>query len=213
MLETQTLPFPRTCSGTRLIGSGMIQTTRLSLRLMSEAFLQACLEKRVGDAEALLGASLSPTWFEEMGFLALRVEQLRLDPEYRIWGPRAVVLEAEQASFGRVIGHIGFHDRPNQDMRDFVLDGVEFGYTIDPAFHRQGFAFEASLGLIRWAALEQGITRLIVSVSPDNTASLGLAAKLGFAKIGEHIDSEDGLEEVFELTGAALSRWLAAPES
>jgi [ribosomal protein S5]-alanine N-acetyltransferase len=187
----------------------MIRTERLSLRLMSEAFLQACLEKRVIDAEGMLGASLSPVWFEEMGFLALRVEQLRQDPDYQIWGPRAVVLEAEPESSRRVIGHIGFHDRPNQDMRDFVPDGVEFGYTIDPVFRRQGFAFEASLGLIRWAALEQGITRLIVSISPNNVASQRLAAKLGFAKIGQHIDAEDGLEEVFELTGAALSRWLA----
>jgi [ribosomal protein S5]-alanine N-acetyltransferase len=183
----------------------MISTTRLSLRLMSEPFMRACLEKRVTDAETLLEASLSPAWFEEMGFLAMRVEQLRQDPEYTIWGPRAVVLESEQ----RVIGHIGFHGKPNQPyLLEFVPDGIEFGYTIDAAYRRQGFALEASVGLIRWAALEWGITRFVLSVSPGNAASQGLAAKLGFQKVGEHMDVQDGLEEVLELTGASLSKWL-----
>jgi [ribosomal protein S5]-alanine N-acetyltransferase len=186
----------------------MISTSRLSLRLMSEPFMQACLEKRVNDAETLLGASLNPAWFEEMGFLAMRVEQLRQDPEYMIWGPRAVVLESELAR-ARVIGHIGFHGKPNQPyLLEFVPDGIEFGYTIDEAFRRQGFALEASLALMRWAALEQGISRFVLSVSPDNAASQGLAAKLGFKRVGQHIDVEDGLEEVFELTGEALSRWI-----
>jgi [ribosomal protein S5]-alanine N-acetyltransferase len=183
----------------------MIFTTRLSLRLMSEQFMQACLEKRVEAAETLLGASLSPAWFEEMGFLAMRVRQLREDPEYTIWGPRAVVLESEQ----RVIGHIGFHGKPNQAyLLEFVPEGIEFGYTIDQAYRRQGFAFEASVGLMRWAALEWGIVRFVLSVSPANPASQGLAAKLGFKKVGEHMDQTDGLEEVFELTGEGLSKWL-----
>jgi [ribosomal protein S5]-alanine N-acetyltransferase len=183
----------------------MIATTRLSLRPMTEAFMQACLEQRVEAAQTLLGASLSPAWFEEMGFLAMRVQQLREDPEYTIWGPRAVVLESEK----KVIGHIGFHGKPNQPyLLEFVPDGIEFGYTIDAAYRRQGFAFEASLGLMRWAALEQGITRFVLSVSPRNAASQGLAAKLGFWKVGEHIDEQDGLEEVFELTGESLAKWL-----
>ena len=182
----------------------MISTKRLTLRLMSERFMQACLEKRVLEAERLLGANLSPEWFEEMGFLALRVKQLREDPEYVIWGPRAVVLEGEQ----RVIGHIGFHGKPNQPyLLEFVPDGIEFGYTIDEAYQRQGFAFEASVGLMRWAVLEQGIKRFVLSVSPGNAASQGLAAKLGFKKVGEHIDVEDGLEEVFGLTGDVLAKW------
>ena len=188
----------------------MIKTSRLTLRLMSEPFMRACLEKRVGEAERLLGASLSPVWFEEMGFLAMRVEQLRQDPDYTIWGPRAVVLESDVSLVGaRVIGHIGFHGKPNQPyLLEFVPDGIEFGYTIDEAYRRQGFALEASLALMRWAALEWGISRFVLSVSPGNLASQGLAAKLGFKKVGEHLDVEDGLEEVFELTGESLSKWL-----
>jgi [ribosomal protein S5]-alanine N-acetyltransferase len=183
----------------------MISTPRLTLRLMPEAFMRACLEGRPTEAETLIGASLSPAWFEEMGFLAVRVEQLRRDPAYAIWGPRAVVLEASR----RVIGHIGFHGTPNQPyLLEFVPDGIEFGYTIDAAYRRQGFAFEACVGLIRWAVLEGKIARLVVSVAPGNAASQGLAAKLGFRKVGEHVDVVDGLEEIFELTADALARTL-----
>jgi [ribosomal protein S5]-alanine N-acetyltransferase len=188
----------------------MIKTSRLTLRLMSEQFMQACIDKRVLDAETLLGASIGPAWFEEMWFLAMRVEQLRKDPDYAIWGPRAVVLESAVLETGaRMIGHIGFHGTPNQPyLLEFVPDGIEFGYTIDQAYRRQGFALEASLALMRWAALEHGITRFVLSVSPNNAASQGLAAKLGFKKVGEHMDVEDGLEEVFELTGESLAKWL-----
>ena len=193
----------------------MIKTPRLTLRLMSEQFMQACLEKQVLEAETLLSASISPPWFEEMGFLAMRVEQLRQDPDYTIWGPRAVVLESAVLDTGaRMIGHIGFHGTPNQPyLLEFVPDGIEFGYTIDEAYRRRGFAFEASLALMRWAALEQGIRRFVLSVSPNNAASQGLAAKLGFNKVGEHMDEIDGVEEVFELTGESLAKWLVNPDT
>jgi [ribosomal protein S5]-alanine N-acetyltransferase len=205
----------------------MITTERLTLRLMSEQIMLAVLDKRLRDAETLLGASLSSAWFEEMGFLAMRVEDLRQDPDYTVWGPRAVVLESGVLESGvlesgvlepvdpeqaRVIGHIGFHSTPNPPyLLEFVPEGIEFGYTIEDAYRRQGFAFEASLGLMRWAA-QHGIKRFVVSVSPGNAASQGLAAKLGFKKVGEHMDVKDGLEEVFELTGSALSK-LLEPET
>jgi RimJ/RimL family protein N-acetyltransferase len=36
-------------------------------------------------------------------------------------------------------------------------------------------------------------------VGVDNAASLALASKLGFTRIGEQMDERDGLEIVFEL--------------
>ena len=38
-----------------------------------------------------------------------------------------------------------------------------------------------------------------VTVSPSNTASLGLVAQLPFVEVGEQWDDEDGLETIFEL--------------
>ena len=40
--------------------------------------------------------------------------------------------------------------------------------------------------------------RFIVSISPLNAPSLGLAAKFGFRRIGSHLDEVDGPEDIFE---------------
>ena len=66
------------------------------------------------------------------------------------------------------------------------------------AHRRRGYAYEAVLGMMRWAHGEHGIGRYRVSVSPENGPSLALAAKLGFERTGEQMDPEDGLEYVFE---------------
>jgi L-amino acid N-acyltransferase YncA len=55
-----------------------------------------------------------------------------------------------------------------------------------------------------WAETN-GVRRFVASVSPSNTPSLALVAKTGFRKIGEHIDSEDGLEHIYLREGAANS--------
>jgi ribosomal-protein-alanine N-acetyltransferase len=50
---------------------------------------------------------------------------------------------------------------------------------------------------MRWAEDEHGIQRFIVTISPDNVASLRLADRFGFRKIGEHIDEVDGIEGIY----------------
>ena len=99
-----------------------------------------------------------------------------------------------------MVGNIGFHTAPNAEyLRPYSPGGVEFGYTVEPPFRRQGYAREASLALMRWAHEEHNVTRFVVSIRPDNIASQALAAGLGFARIGSHIDEVDGLEEILEL--------------
>jgi RimJ/RimL family protein N-acetyltransferase len=49
-----------------------------------------------------------------------------------------------------------------------------------------------------WAWLRHGVDRFIASVSPDNAPSLRVVAKLGFVRIGSHMDEVDGPEDVFE---------------
>lgn len=44
----------------------------------------------------------------------------------------------------------------------------------------------------------------ILSIRPDNVASLAMARSLGFLEIGAHIDDEDRLELYFE---RRISRW------
>ena len=54
------------------------------------------------------------------------------------------------------------------------------------------------MALMRWAHEDHGVTRFVLSIRPDNTASQNLAASLGFARIGSQRDEVDGLEDILE---------------
>jgi RimJ/RimL family protein N-acetyltransferase len=57
---------------------------------------------------------------------------------------------------------------------------------------------DAAMALIRdtrWQAFR--VRRFIVSVSPNNTPSLALIARFGFARIGQQVDDVDGPEDIY----------------
>jgi len=176
---------------------------------MSEQFLEASLNNDSAGAEALIGFQIPPEWFREKAIMARRLRDSRSDPAYKPWSLRAVGLNAS----GVMIGRIGFHTRPDPEyLREFVSDGVELGYGIFSEYRRQGFAQEAIQSMLHWAATQHGVSRFVVSIAPANDASMALARKLGFVRIGGHQDEVDGFEEVYSLSGAALERFLAQPE-
>ncbi|MEU9217873.1 GNAT family protein [Streptomyces sp. NPDC048376] len=76
---------------------------------------------------------------------------------------------------------------------------VEIGYSVAPAFRRQGYARSALIELLRRAAAEPAVTTVRATISPDNVASLATIAGLGFVEVGEQWDEEDGREVVFEV--------------
>ena len=177
-----------------------VLTPRLILRLMSVPFLEACVAGDLVTAEKVIGLGLSEELHSSKHWMAIRINDLRTDPDYRPWSLRAIA----DATSGRMIGQIGFHSRPNPEyLRPFVGDGIELGYGVFTAYRRQGFAQEAIGGLVGWAAREHGVRNFVVSISPANIPAAALARKLGFQKIGEHMDDEDGLEEVYVLKLAA----------
>jgi RimJ/RimL family protein N-acetyltransferase len=174
-----------------------IQSTRLDMIPMTPEFLQAALDGNQAAAEATIGLTIPTDWLEQPDpWMHIRLEQLRADPGLQPWLLRAIGLRSERL----MIGHIGFHTRPGAAyLADLAPGGVEFGYTIFARFRRQGYAREAAQALMGWAAREQGVTRFVVTISPQNLPSLGLAQQLGFQRIGSHIDEEDGPEDIFEL--------------
>lgn len=93
----------------------------------------------------------------------------------------------------KVVGRAGFHAAPDADGM------VEVGYEVDPAYRRRGHARAALDALLARARSEESVRVLRVTVSPDNTASLGLLAQYPFAANGEQWDDEDGLELVLEM--------------
>ncbi len=166
-------------------------TSRLSLKWMSPQFLEACINDD-DLAELILGAKIHSDWYKEKGFMSMRLNDYKQNPEYLAWGPRAIILDST------MIGFIGFHTPPNPGYLKEYTSGIEMGYTIFADYRRCGYASEAFQGLIVWAR-KQGIKSFVLSISPTNQASLAMAKKFGFEKVGEHMDEEDGLEEIFIL--------------
>ena len=174
-----------------------ILTPRLCLKWMSPQFLEVSIN---GDdlAELTLGAKIHTDWYKEKGFMSMRLNDYKQNPEYLPWGPRAILLDSAFLD-STMIGFIGFHTSPNPEyLKDYTSSGIEMGYTIFADYRQQGYASEAFQGLITWAR-QQGIKSFVLSISPNNQASLAMAKKFGFAKVGEHMDEKDGLEEVFVL--------------
>ena len=173
-----------------------IITPRLVLRSMSEDFLAASLADERKKTESLINLKISRDWFDEKEIITVRLADYQADSEYINWGLRAVGLRETK----EMIGYIGFHTRPNpSDLQKFAPNAIEFGYVIFPVYRRRGFASEAIVGLLDWAAKQSPIEYFIASISPKNTASTALIKKMRFEKIGEQIDEIDGLELVYAI--------------
>lgn len=177
-----------TMTATRIVAE------RLDLASMSPRLIEALLAGRRDEASSLGGFAIPADWPDEHDarFLRLRLDQMRNDPSTQEWLARAMVLRGARGADPRMVGHIGFHGPP--------IDGwVEIGYTVLAPYRRQGYAEESVRAMMRWAREEHHVRRFRLSIGPDNEPSLALARKLGFRKIGEQDDLEDGLEYVFDL--------------
>jgi [ribosomal protein S5]-alanine N-acetyltransferase len=173
-----------------------IRTNRLDLIPMTPGFLRASLSGDLREAEKHIGLTLPETWREIQSVLALRLGQLESDPTLQPWLLRAIGLRSKR----EMIGHIGFHTSPGADyLREWSPGGAEFGFTVFPPHRRNGYAREASLALMQWARDVHGVMSFVVTISPQNEASLALASGLGFIRVGAHHDEVDGPEDVLVL--------------
>jgi RimJ/RimL family protein N-acetyltransferase len=171
------------------VGS-VIETERLLLHALPPALVAALAAGDLDRARAL-----DPPYDVDArtfaGYdhvLQLRHAQLQADPTEQPWLLRAVVRRGTR----EVVGRIGFHGPPSPE------GVVEVGYDVRPDHRRQGLATEMVRGMLGFAAA-RGCAACLASVAPDNLASLATIARLGFVKVGEQIDEEDGLEWVHRL--------------
>jgi len=182
---------------TKALMTSVIHSRRLDLVPMTPPVLQALLAGDVRTAGQLLGARVPADLEIPPYAMELRLSQLEADPALQPWLMRAMVLREQ----GIVVGDIGFHAAPGHEcLADLAPGGAELGFGVAPAWRRQGMASEASEAMMHWAWETHGVTQFVVSISPDNGPSLGLAAKLGFRKIGWHLDEIDGPEDIFGRT-------------
>ena len=176
--------------------SECIATERLELVSLGAEFLRASLAGDVAGAGRRVGLAIPAEWFAERDYMELRLGQMEQEPGLEGWLVWGMGLRETR----EMAGYLGFHTGPGPEyLRELSPGGVEFGYTVFEPFRRRGFGREAVVGLMEWARWERGVERFVVSISPENEASLKLAAGLGFRWIGSHIDEVDGYEDIFEL--------------
>lgn len=164
------------------VHSAAIRTVRLAMIPMSSRLVRAVLQKDWVTAERLLGAPFPLEWRDD-GWQWLESQAIRgeSDERFIVWGTRLVfpaTRDVEKAR-GPVLAEVGFHGPPDSD------GWVEIGYRVVTAHRRRGLAEEATSALLAWAGAH-GVTGVMASVSPDNTASIGLLRKLGFTGAGSH---------------------------
>ena len=122
--------------------------------------------------------------------LRWRVPQVKANPEVNKWFVRWVVLRETS----EIVGSLSFHGAPDE------AGMLEIGLGVHKNFWRQGFGYEALLGMWLWAASQAGVLKFRYTVDPNNEASVGLVRKFGFAHVGQQIDDEDGPEDIYEMS-------------
>ncbi|MEU4422492.1 GNAT family N-acetyltransferase [Actinoplanes sp. NPDC024001] len=118
----------------------------------------------------------------------MRGRQWDEDPASAAW-VTGIIWDEER---GLAVGRAGFHEPPD------ATGLVEIGYAVDPEQRRRGYARAALEALLARAADDDQVSRVRVSIRPDNEPSYRLAAQYGFRKVGEQWDEEDGLEYCYE---------------
>lgn len=155
---------------------------------------------RMADTERRLRVRLPEAFAHRAhGLLVVRLRDIERDPYARPWLLRLIVLRQDASATADIGGHrrvavgmVGFHGPPDEHGR------AEVGYEVFAPFRRQGYAREAVVGLLDWAARRHGVRAFMASIAPDNEPSMRLALGLGFHQVGAQVD-EEGLEFVYEL--------------
>ncbi|MFD9408918.1 GNAT family N-acetyltransferase [Streptomyces sp. NPDC059989] len=123
-----------------------------------------------------------------------RANQLAEDPSAAPWTTRAAVSEPD----GIVVGDAGFHGPPDE------AGMVEVGFSVVPAYRRQGYARAMLRALLVRAAAEPGVRTVRARIRSDNSASLATIAGFGFTRVGEQGNERDGIAFVFEVPADAI---------
>lgn len=118
-----------------------------------------------------------------------RRDQHITNPDDRIWTTRIIRDQQTRA----IVGRAGFHARPDQRGM------VEFGYAVDPELRCRGYGTSGLRTLLEVCRDDPRVNVIRASISPSNWISRRIVTRYGFQKVGEEMDEEDGLEEVFEL--------------
>ena len=124
--------------------------------------------------------------------ISYRINQVRKNPEAAKYLLRVAVLKQHMV----VVGSAGFHTLPDENGM------IEIGFGVDPAFQNKGYGKQILHGMWGWVVNEPRVKTLRYTVSPENLISQHIIKKLRFDLVGEQMDEEDGLEQIYEFSAA-----------
>ena len=119
-----------------------------------------------------------------------RAPRITANPELAKYLLRVAVLKSEQI----IIASAGFHD--GLDINGMI----EIGFGVDKAWQGKGYGQELLHGMWGWVVNTPEVKTLRYTVSPDNLISQHIIKKLNFEYIGQQMDLEDGVEDIYEST-------------
>ena len=150
---------------------------------------------QASDAAYYLEVMNTPDWIANIGDRGIKdldtaaayLQERGITPwEQNGFGAFMMIQKGEQEPFGTI----------SLSRRDFI-DQVDIGFSILPAYYRQGYAFEGSKAVQSWAH-QQGIQPLCGFCLPSNAASVGLLKKLGLTFVREfHIPDDPDLLQLY----------------
>ncbi len=173
----------------------LLETPRLKLLALTLGIVEAVLEARREDAEALVGARMPERWpnreIVERAFSA-SLDEIRENPELCLWGDR-VLIARDRADDWCVVGSVIFRGKPGDD-------GIaEIAYGVEEASQGRGYATEAVAACVAWA-LAQPDVRAVQAVTFEwHRASLRVIEKVGMRRVGTREHETLGELLVFEL--------------
>jgi RimJ/RimL family protein N-acetyltransferase len=88
---------------------------------------------------------------------------------------------AHERETGLFVGEVGLADL-HRDI-DPPLDAPESGWVLAPWCHGRGFATELMTTVLDWGDRVLGASRTVCIIDPQHTASLRVAAKLGYHEL------------------------------
>jgi RimJ/RimL family protein N-acetyltransferase len=182
-VEDRCLVSPRSCP------LQIAETERLTLRRLVP-----------GDAEFLCGLLNEPSWLQNIGDRGVRTPvdavqyiQDKFIGSYESLGFGMYLTELKSDS--TPIGLCGLVKRAS-------LPGPDIGFAYRPEFWGHGYAYEASVAIMRYSKSGLGLAKLLAIVKPDNAPSVRLLERLGFAREGDYRVPSNN--ELCSLYGAAV---------
>ena len=154
-----------------------LRTARLELTAATVPLSESELGNR-DEFARLLGATVPPDWPPETAAdaLPLFLGWLREHPDWDGWlGWYAVRVHGPERV---LVAGGGFLGAPDENGT------VEMGYSVLPAFQRQGIASEMVAALCAWAFAQPSVCRVEADTDRGNPGSWALLARAGFIDIG-----------------------------